>query len=496
MAKTALRLSMNALVILVLSLSLNVHSSHAAGKPLRKAQLLALVAGNGLDTTVIAEIRRRGINFTPDATYKSLLKQAGAPDGVLDALDKAKINPAASSTPEDAELLKHLAQAGSLSKAGNNDEAAAQLSAALSQNASKLDAGFVMTHVLLDQQRVEEASAILTEILAQDPDYPCIEMRLSYEPAPKPGVTQRWYDAQQKYKLAQERFQAHLAQLRGSGKAPEANDLEARLRAKESSADPDEKFHAAMQATKQALMERRLDDAETSAKQAVSIAEKIQPMDGRLPEALGQLGGVYASRRDFTNAFDIFHRQLALSEKLYGAQSPEISSALRNLGAIAAAQQNFAEAEKYFTRSVDLNVKTYGENAEPVAEALRSLAHLYFQQKDFAKAESTLQRSAHIYETVYGENDQRLVLPLTMLCFVYDQSNQPDKSQACHARMVTLGEKQFGANSPNLVRDLAAEAQALRQLGRNDEAAKLEQRAQSLQSAQTAPGPMSPMNPQ
>jgi hypothetical protein len=53
--------------------------------------------------------------------------------------------------------------------------------------------------------------------------------------------------------------------------------------------------------------------------------------------------------------------------------------------------------------------------------------------------------------------------------------------------MVALIEKQYGADTPYLVRDLTAEAQALRKLGRADEAAKLEQRTQSLQSAQTNP---------
>jgi len=50
-----------------------------------------------------------------------------------------------------------------------------------------------------------------------------------------------------------------------------------------------------------------------------------------------------------------------------------------------------------------------------------------------------------------------------------------------------MQEKQFGPDSPYLVRELTAEAKALRQLGRNEEAAKLEQRTQSLQSAQTNP---------
>jgi hypothetical protein len=58
-----------------------------------------------------------------------------------------------------------------------------------------------------------------------------------------------------------------------------------------------------------------------------------------------------------------------------------------------------------------------------------------------------------------------------------------EKAAACHARMVSLVEKQFGPDRPYLVGDLTAEALALRKLGRNDEAPKLEQRTQSLQSA-------------
>jgi hypothetical protein len=88
---------------------------------------------------------------------------------------------------------------------------------------------------------------------------------------------------------------------------------------------------------------------------------------------------------------------------------------------------------------------------------------------------------------MYGQDDYRLALPVSGLCQVYDASNQSEKSAACHARMVSLEEKQFGAESPYLVRDLTAEAQALRKLGRNDEAAKLEQRTLSLQSAQANP---------
>jgi hypothetical protein len=108
-------------------------------------------------------------------------------------------------------------------------------------------------------------------------------------------------------------------------------------------------------------------------------------------------------------------------------------------------------------------------------------------QQDFVKSESTLLRVVHIYEITSNGDDTLMGVPLTSLCYVYDQWGKPDKSASCHARLVAMEEKQFGADSPYLVRDLTAEAEALRKLGRADEAAKLEHRAQSLQSAQANP---------
>jgi tetratricopeptide (TPR) repeat protein len=304
------------------------------------------------------------------------------------------------------------------------------------------------------------------------------------EPPPKPGLAQWIFDAQNKYESAQERFKQHLADLRSSGKASEAAALQASLRSRASTANLDDKFHAAMQASTQAIEEKRFNDAETSAKQAVDIAGKILPQDGRLPEALGQLGNVYAWRLDYKNAQDVYKQQLTQSQKLYGPKSPMIAPALQNLAMLSLAQKDFAASEAFFSRALDLHQSIYGANSSAVAETLRGLAHVYSMQRDFAKSEAALLRVVHIYEIMYPEDDSRMAIPLTSLCFVYDQWGKPDKSEPCYARLVSLTEKQFGADSPYLVRQLTAEAQALRQLGRNEEAVKLERRTQSIQSAQ------------
>jgi tetratricopeptide (TPR) repeat protein len=301
------------------------------------------------------------------------------------------------------------------------------------------------------------------------------------------GVAVRFYDAQNEYKSAQERFQQHLADLRIAGKASEANSLEALLKQHDATPNYDEKFHFAVANSKQAAQERRFDEAETSAKEAVSIAEKIQPQDGRLAEALAQLGQIYAWRRDFSDASTQYQRQLAISEQVYGPNSPMLVDALQNLGMTAMEQNDLANSEKDFNQALDLIRKTYGENGSQAAMSLLGLSRIYFLKKDYPKAESYVLHYVKNYEHEFGESDVRLVLPVNTLCMFYDQTGNFEKSAACHARMVALGEKRFGADSPYLAQDLTAEAQALRKLGRNDEAAKLEKRTQSLQSAQSNP---------
>jgi tetratricopeptide (TPR) repeat protein len=301
------------------------------------------------------------------------------------------------------------------------------------------------------------------------------------------GIAELRYDAQNQYKSAQQRFQQHLSDLRASGKSGEADALAALLKKSEAAPNLDQKFHTDMESSKQASMEKRFNDAETSAKDAIAIAEKIQPQDGRLPEALGQLGNVYMWRLDYKDATDAYKRQLALTQQLYGAESPMQAMALQNLAMVALVQKDFDSAEKEFSRAVELNLKAYGDNSNEVATSLSGLARVYFMKKDFAKTEATQLRALKIFETMYSESDYRLAIPLTGLCHAYDESGNSEKSAPCHARLVSLEEKQFGPASPYLLRDLTAEAQALRKLGRTDEAAKLEQRTQSLQSAQANP---------
>jgi hypothetical protein len=72
-------------------LSLSATPSDSAPPPLRRGELPALVAGDSLPENIISEIQSRGLTFSPDDNYKSLLKTAGADTSVLGDLTTAKI---------------------------------------------------------------------------------------------------------------------------------------------------------------------------------------------------------------------------------------------------------------------------------------------------------------------------------------------------------------------------------------------------------------------
>ena len=76
MARKVLCLSLAGAAIPVVCSFFLTFTKAAALKPLRKAELLALVAGQVVDTHIIAEMRLRGLDFMPDEKYKSLDQMA------------------------------------------------------------------------------------------------------------------------------------------------------------------------------------------------------------------------------------------------------------------------------------------------------------------------------------------------------------------------------------------------------------------------------------
>ncbi len=117
-----------------------------------------------------------------------------------------------------------------------------------------------------------------------------------------------------------------------------------------------------------------------------------------------------------------------------------------------------------------------------MATGLRMMATPYFIENDFAKAEPLMLRAVKIDQTLYGPEGADALPNLTVLCSIYDKLSKPEKFAPCQDRLLVILEKQYGPDNPIIVPILTTQAKTLRTLGRNEEAAKLEQRVKTIQA--------------
>jgi hypothetical protein len=76
---------------------------------------------------------------------------------------------------------------------------------------------------------------------------------------------------------------------------------------------------------------------------------------------------------------------------------------------------------------------------------------------------------------------------LASLCSLYDKWGQPEKSDACYRHELVILEREYGPDSQVLAPVLTKQAEALRTLGRTEEAAAVEQRLKSVQTKPAKP---------
>jgi tetratricopeptide (TPR) repeat protein len=163
------------------------------------------------------------------------------------------------------------------------------------------------------------------------------------------------------------------------------------------------------------LIAHRDEEAETSAKQMVRIAEQLGPLPRNfslLVESLSLLCNAYDAQNRVSDAIAVRQRTLTLVEQHYGKDSPMVSVPLAVLAGLYVKAGKINEAETAYKRAAAIK-----EKADPQHSmgALMNLARFYQKTKKYKEAEETYLRLVALYEKQGGEQDARLHQLLTEL---------------------------------------------------------------------------------
>ena len=116
---------------------------------------------------------------------------------------------------------------------------------------------------------------------------------------------------------------------------------------------------------------------------------------------LRDLGGAYGDLGDHAKARDVLERALAIDERAYGRDHPNVARTLNNLGNAYGDLGDQAKKRDMLERALAINERAYGRDHTAVATTLGNLGNAYGDLGDPAKKRDMLERALAIKEREY-----------------------------------------------------------------------------------------------
>jgi len=195
---------------------------------------------------------------------------------------------------------------------------------------------------------------------------------------------------------------------------------------------------------------------------------------------MNQLGLLLKTKALFVEAELLVSRALAIDEKSFGPDHPNVAIDLNNLATLLQATNRLVEAEPLMRRALAIDEKSFGPDHPTVAIRLNNLAQLLQATNRLAEAEPLMRRALTIDEKSYGPNHPTVARDLNNLASLLQATNRLAEAEPLMRRALTIDEKSFGPDHPTVAIVLNNLAQLLKATNRLAEAESLSRRATGI----------------
>jgi hypothetical protein len=227
--------------------------------------------------------------------------------------------------------------------------------------------------------------------------------------------------------------------------------------------------------------------AEQSFLAAIREATQLGADNVRLASSLSNLGQLKYKQKDFAQAEALFHRALAIRERVLGPEHFGLVQNINNLAALHYARGELDQAEPLFQRALGISQQHLGEAHPDVAVTLNNLARLYFRRNEFASAGPLLARLLAIKEQALGASHPEIAAILTSLAKVRLHQEDYDGGEAFARRALEIREKLQLPNDLAVATALETLAEINGARGRLDEEIRLRERALEVRTGAMGP---------
>jgi tetratricopeptide (TPR) repeat protein len=202
---------------------------------------------------------------------------------------------------------------------------------------------------------------------------------------------------------------------------------------------------------------------------------------------LSQTGQRWHDLAEWNRAEPLMRRALAIDEKTYGPDHPNVAIHLNNLAQLLQATNRLAEAEPLMRRALAIDEKSYGPDHPDVARDLNNLARLLQDTNRLAESEPLMRRALAIDERSYGPDHPNVASALNNLAQLLQATNRLTEAEPLMRRALAIDEKSYGPDHPEVATDLNNLAQLLKATNRLAEAEPLMRRALAIDEKSYGP---------
>lgn len=190
---------------------------------------------------------------------------------------------------------------------------------------------------------------------------------------------------------------------------------------------------------------------------------------------------------NFAEAEPLLRRALALDEKGFGPNHPNVATCLNNLAALLHDTNRLKEAEILYRRALAIDEQSFGSNDPKVATCLNNLALLLKASGRLQEAEPLYRRALAVDEQSFGPDHPRVATHLNNLAQLLQTTDRPDEAEPFYRRALAIDQGVLGPNHPRIASHLNNLAQLLQAINRLEEAEPLYRRALAIDEQSFGP---------
>jgi tetratricopeptide (TPR) repeat protein len=219
---------------------------------------------------------------------------------------------------------------------------------------------------------------------------------------------------------------------------------------------------------------------------SVGTAEKEREKDYLLP-LLNYIVDGYDSLGNAEKKRELLERVLAIEERHYGLDHPNVAITLTNLGSAYGDLGYTQKKCEFLGRALAIKERHYGLDHPSVATILADLGGAYYSLDDTQKSRYLLERALAIEERHYGLDHPNVAIILTNLGNAFGALGDAQKKRELLERALAIEERHYGLDHPNVAMTLTNLSSAFGALGDAQKKRELLERALAIKERHYGP---------